>query len=95
MKKIVLKSTDKNSDFTQAKLLAEETAAVELEEPVLLSWYDAIRDRESPSGVSECHSDCDVPGCVEYAQNRGGRLIVDIDNGSYLFCYRELGEFSE
>ena len=81
--------------FSAAKRLADGAAEVLLQEPILLSWYDKLRDVESPAGVSECHSQCDVPGCVDYAANRGGTLLVDIDGGNYLFCYRPLGEFSQ
>lgn len=94
MKTIQLTTEDKTVDFAKAKTLANATAASELEEPVLLSWFDKLRDRESPHGVSECHNQCEIPGCVEYAANRGGKLVVDIDQGNYLFCYRELGEFA-
>ena len=94
MKKIFLKSATGRSGFAEAKSLSEATASDELDEPILLSWYDKARDMESPRGVSECHTDCDTPGCVDYAANRGGALVVDIDNGAFLFCYRELGEFS-
>lgn len=94
MKTFEIQSDGEFLDFSSAKNLAEQTAASQLDEPILLSWYDKIRDKESPHGVSECHTDCEVPGCVEYAQNRGGELIVDIDHGNYLFCYRELGEFA-
>lgn len=95
MKTIMRDSHSNETEFSAAKQLAEETAAAQLDEPILLSWYDKKRDKESPSGVSECHTDCDVPGCIEYAQSRGGHLVVDIDQGDFLFCYRELGEFAD
>ena len=94
MKTVFLNEENQELSFSQAKILANDTADSQLEEPVMLSWYDQVRDMESPSGVSECHQDCDIPGCVEYAQSRGGALIVNIANGKYLFCYRELGEFA-
>ena len=85
---------DEPVDFQRAKDAAVRQAEATLEDAILLSWYDKIRDMESPSGVSECHDACDVPGAVEYAENRGGRLIVNINSGDYLFCYRELDEFA-
>lgn len=81
--------------FAPAKRLADAAAEALLQEPLLLSWYDRQRDIESPAGVSECHSHCETRGCVDYAASRGGRLLVDIGHGSYLFCYRPLGEFSQ
>jgi len=86
---------DATPEFTTAKDIADQKADELLEEPILLSWYDQVRDREYPSGVSECHEQCDIPGCVEYAQSRDGKLIVNINQGQYLFCYRELGEFAD
>lgn len=81
-------------DFNQAKRLADAAAAALLDEPLLLSWHDRQRGMESPQGVSECHVGCAVPGAVDYAANRGGRLVVNIGQGAYLFCYRPLGEFA-
>lgn len=79
--------------FATAKRLADDAAEVLLAEPVLLSWYDRVRDIESPAGVNECHKHCSTPGYVDYAANRGGTLVVDIGAGEYVFCYRPLGEF--
>ena len=60
-----------------------------------LSWYDKAEDRESPGHASECHGTCEIPGYVEYAQNRGAELSVEFGDGDYVFCYRPLGEFAE
>ena len=81
-------------DFTAAKSLAEAAAAQWLDGPICLSWYDRASDRESPAHASECHGDCEIPGYVEYAVNRGAELKIVIDDGAYVFCYRPLGEFA-
>lgn len=81
-------------DFNGAKRLAEASAEERMADPVLLSFFDRERNIESPQGVSECHRDCAIPGYVEYAQTRGGTLVVDVNDGAYIFCYRPLGEFS-
>ncbi len=81
-------------DFDRAKKLADAAAEELVEEPILLSWYDRLRDLESPRGVTECHRSCNVPGYVEYAMSRGGTLIIDVADGAYVFCYRPLGEFA-
>lgn len=81
-------------DFNQAKRLADAAAGERVEEPILLSWYDRLRDLESPRGVNECHKSCPEPGYLQYAENRGGSLIVDVADGAYVFCYRPLGEFA-
>ncbi len=81
-------------DFMTAKSLADAAAAAVLEEPICLAWYDRANDRESPAHASECHGDCDMPGYVEYAVTRGAELKVVVGGGTYVFCYRPLGEFA-
>lgn len=95
MKTIEIQEDKPFQDFTKAMNLADDDAAKFLKEPVLLSWFDKQKNREFPSGVSECQGANNDPASVEYARNRGGELIVDINLGDYLFCYRELGEFGE
>lgn len=60
-----------------------------------MSWYDREKDQESPAHASECHGSCEVPGYVEYAQNRGAELKVVVDDGAFVFCFRPLGEFAD
>ncbi len=96
MKITILSLTGIAPDFSTAKQLADANADILLNgEAILLSWYDRNRDFESPSHVNECHNtNCETPGYIEYANNRGGTLQVDIDKGRFVFCYRPLGEFS-
>jgi len=82
-------------DFKGAKILADTRAAIELKEPICLSWYDRAADRESPAHASECHGDCEMPGFVEYAVTRGAELEIVVGDGAYVFCYRPLGEFAD
>ncbi len=82
-------------DITSAKSLADRAAAERMSDPVCLSWFDRLRNHESPAHVSECHGDCEVPGSVEYALNRGATLMVVVGANDYLFCYRPLGEFAD
>lgn len=81
-------------DFASAQKLADETAARTLDEPICLSWFDRAADRESPPHAGECHTDCEIPGYVEYAVTRGAELKVVVGGGAYVFCYRPLGEFA-
>jgi hypothetical protein len=61
-----------------------------------MSWYDRDRNREAPAGVSECHNDsCDTPGYIDYAMSRGAELKVEFDDGTFVFCYRSVGDFSQ
>jgi hypothetical protein len=82
-------------DFTEAKRLADAAARARLDSPICLSWFDRVADRESPAHASECHDDCDIPGYIDYAVNRGAELKVVVDDGAYVFCYRPLGEFAD
>lgn len=61
---------------------------------MLLSFFDRDRNLESPAGVSECHQGCAIPGWQDYAENRGGELMVDFGGGRFVFCFRPLGEFA-
>jgi hypothetical protein len=87
-------ATDGAADFRAAKRAADDLARRELADPVCLSWHNAEAGRESPAHVSECHTDCEIPGSVEYAANRGGELAVVVDDGRFTFCYRSIGEFA-
>ena len=67
--------------------LADAEAAVRLGEYMLLSWYDRDRDFESPQHASECHLDSAVPGYVDYGLNHGAKLMVDTEDGRFVFFY--------
>jgi hypothetical protein len=74
-------------DYRAAMAVADAEAGNHLGDFMLLSWYDRDRDFEAPQHVSECHSDSAVPGYVDYALYRGATLMVDIDNGRFVFFY--------
>ena len=67
--------------------LADAEAAVRLGEYMLLSWYDRDRDFEAPQHVSECHRDTATPGYIDYALHRGASLMIDIEQGRFVFFY--------
>ncbi len=69
----------KMADAIAISLLGEQTSC--------LSWYDKLRDHECPAGVSECHDVCDIPGFLEYAETRGAQLKIDVNAGTFIFCY--------
>ena len=66
---------------------ANEEASRRLGEHMLLSWYDRDRDFESPQHVSECHAASAVPGYVDYGLSHGATLMVDIEDGRFVFFY--------
>lgn len=82
--------------FEAASRLADAVArSIQGEDVVCLSWYDGIKDHECPAHASECHDDsCEVPGYVEYAESRGAELRVDIGQGTFVFCYVGVEEFT-
>lgn len=73
--------------FEAAMKQARATADSELDDNMLLSWYDRERDLESPRGASECHQGCPTKGYWDYALNRGGKLAVNFDQGRFVFCF--------
>ncbi len=74
-------------NYRVAMQLANTEAAARLGEYMLLSWYDRDRDFESPQHASECHLDSAIPGYVDYGVNHGATLMVDIDDGRFVFFY--------
>jgi hypothetical protein len=44
---------------------------------------------EAPQRVSECHPAAAVPGYVDYALSRGAALRVDVEDGRFVFFYRD------
>lgn len=81
-------------DFDSALKRASAVANELLGECMLLSWYDRERDLESPAHVSECHEGCAVRGYWDYALNRGAALVVDFDDGRFVFCFHALDGFA-
>lgn len=74
-------------DYLQAMELANQEAEKELGENMLISWYDRDRDFESPQHSSECHQDSAVPGYVDYGIHHGASLMIDIEQGRFVFFY--------
>ena len=76
-------------DFKSAKALADAKAVDLLAEPMLMGWYDSETGRFSPN--VECCSE-EKPGWVVYAESRGGRISIDINDLQYVFIYRDCRE---
>lgn len=94
MKTLRLDPADLALNFDACHRLANIVADHLLGGAMLLSFYDRERNLESPAGVSECHQGCPIPGWQEYAETRGGELMVDFGGGRFVFCFRPLGEFA-
>ena len=75
------------ADYRAAMQVANAEADRRLGENMLLSWYDRDRDFESPQHASECHLESAVPGYVDYGIHHGATLMIDIDQGRFVFFY--------
>lgn len=78
------------ADYQDAMQLANNEAQQRLGETMLISWYDRDRDFESPQHASECHLDSAIPGYVDYGMSHGAKLMVDIEQGRFIFFYMPL-----
>ena len=76
------------ADYLVAMRLADAEAAARLKDYMLLSWYDRDRDFEAPQHASECHAASAVPGYVDYGIHHGATLMVDVEDGRFVFFYR-------
>jgi len=76
------------ADYIEAMQRAQAEAGARRNDPMLLSWDDRDRDVEAPQHVSECHQDSAVPGYVDYGIHHGATLMVDVENGRFVFFYR-------
>jgi hypothetical protein len=94
MKTLHLDADELGLDFNACLKLAEANANQLWGEAMLLSFWDRDRGLESPSGVSECHQGCATPGWVDYAENRGGKLMVNFGRGRFVFCFMPLNDLS-
>lgn len=72
-------------DFARARALAEAQARKAGSEPMLLAWYNGLTGEFSPQ-VTCCGED--KPTWLIYAENRGGDLVIDINDEAYVFVYR-------
>ena len=79
------------ADYRAAMAMANAEAQERLGDAMLLSWYDRDRDFESPQHASECHLDSAVPGYVDYGLNHGAKLMVDVEEGRFVFFYLSVG----
>lgn len=84
---VALRPQTRLADYREAMTVANAEADARLGEYMLLSWYDRDRDFESPQHASECHLDSAVPGYVDYGIHHGATLMVDIEDGRFVFFY--------
>lgn len=88
--RVPLRPQPSPADYRVAMALAETEARARLGDCMLLSWYDRDRDFESPQHASECHQASATPGYVDYGIHHGATLLVDIEEGRFVFFYLPL-----
>lgn len=74
-------------DYQEAVALANEEAEEHFSEYMLISWYDADRDFESPPNSTECAKNGRKDGYIHYGLSHGAKLKVDIENGRFVFFF--------
>lgn len=80
----VVEVSYEGDDFVEAQSRAVEVARGKIEDPMVIAWYDQRLDRSFPD--VECCSE-EMPGWLVYAKSRGGRLVVDVGEGRFLFVF--------
>jgi hypothetical protein len=86
-------ASDEPLPFERQLPVATAVAGALLGEPMLLSWYDAVRGIESPNGVSECGAAAPSDGVRAYAASRGGTLVVAFGaalGSATQFCFTDI-----
>ncbi|MEE4600690.1 MAG: AF1514 family protein [Desulfobacteraceae bacterium] len=71
-------------DFEAAKDIAKQRAKEICDDPMLLSWYQGKTGESYPN--LECGPG-DKPAWIVYAESRGGDIIIDINQGLFVFIY--------
>ena len=73
---------DPELSFSTAKQMAKEQAFERCEHPMILSWKNGKTGEFYPN--YECGA-TDKPFWIRYAESRGANLIVDFNQGEYVF----------
>jgi hypothetical protein len=70
--------------FLVAKEIADDKAKGVSADAMLLAWFDKKTGEVSPR-VECCRED--KPGWLVYAESRGGKIVIDINDEEYVFIY--------
>ncbi|MDJ0784399.1 MAG: AF1514 family protein [Desulfosarcinaceae bacterium] len=84
---VKLHSDTAELDFVTAKTLAKSKALEINPDAMMLSYYDDRKAEGFPN--YDCGSRSKPPWEV-FAESRGCNLIIDVDDGDYLFFYLKL-----
>jgi hypothetical protein len=84
---IEIKIDNPELEFSEAKEFAKQRATACCDDPMLLSWY------QSQTGASYPNMEGgpgDKPAWMTDAESRGGDLVIDINQGRYIFIFLSL-----
>ena len=84
---VEIKIDNPQLQFNEAKDIAKKRAEAFCADPMLLSWYQGQTGESYPN--LECGPG-DKPAWITYAESRGGDLVIDINQGQYVFIYLSL-----
>ena len=84
---IELKIDDRELDFESIKEIAANKAKEFTHHPMLLAWYNGKTGEFLPK--VECYSG-PKPVWIIFAESRGGDIVIDINDESYVFIYRSV-----
>lgn len=84
---VKLQSNTAPLDFVAAKTLAKAKALEINSDAMMLSYYNQKKEEGFPN--YDCGGDGKPPWEV-FAESRGCNLIIDVDDGDYLFFYLKL-----
>jgi len=73
---------DSNLEFADIKNMAKQKALEKSDNPMFLSWFNGKTGEFYPK--AECGKR-DKPSWVVYAESRGSDLVVDFNDGTYIF----------
>jgi len=77
-------------DYYAAMKVANHKAQKTIGDNMLISWYDRDRDYESPQHSGERHPDRAIPGYIDHGLKQEASLVVDIEDGRFVFFYTKV-----
>ncbi|MGW8247783.1 MAG: AF1514 family protein [Acidiferrobacterales bacterium] len=78
------------ANYHAAMKVAHRRAQKTIGDSMLVSWYDRDRDIESPKKSGEPPPDSVIPGYINYGLSHEASLVVDVENGRFVFIYMEV-----
>jgi len=83
MNEIHLQVAGMQLDYESARAIADTVACQVMESPMCIAWFDGQKQEEHPA-VPECQH---KPGWLAYAEGHGGNLMVNLNQGEFIFAF--------